>query len=93
LPYDEAAWKRKTLAHYLSLAQIDVPGAVATALMLATAAEANSAGGLDGLVNKLREEIGRRMPGQLPKEKLNELRATAAQQGRHPAGRNARNRR
>jgi hypothetical protein len=93
MPYDEANWKRRTLAHYLALAQIDVPGAVATALMLAAAAEANSSGGLDGLQKKLREEIEKRMPGQLPKEKPSELRTAATHQDRNPAGRHARNRR
>lgn len=63
MPYDEAKWKRAALAHYLAIARIDVPLAVQEALVAAAAAEAASAGGLRGLVAKLREELG------LPPEK------------------------
>lgn len=58
MPYSEARWKRETLAHYLALARIDVPRAVETALMLAAEAEGKSAGGLTGLADALRRELG-----------------------------------
>lgn len=54
MPYDEAAWKRRSLAHYIAVAQIDVPRARETALQLAAAAEAASAGGLAGLTDAVR---------------------------------------
>lgn len=70
MPYDEAKWKRSSLAHYLALARLDVPHAADTALMLATAAEACSAGGLAGLVDKLRQELGlpEQKTGRQPRE-------------------------
>lgn len=49
MPYDEAAWKRSALAHYIALARLPTPRARVEALALAAAAEANSAGGLAGL--------------------------------------------
>jgi len=55
MPFDPNAWKRQALAHYLELAQIDMPGAMATARNLAAAAEAASCGALTGLADKVRE--------------------------------------
>jgi hypothetical protein len=57
MPYDEAAWKRRSLAHYLALAQIDVPRAAETALALAGTAESVSAGGLAGLHAELQKRL------------------------------------
>jgi len=59
MPFDQNAWKRAALEHYLAAARIDVPGAEVTALQQAAQAEKDSAGGLKGLADAVKRELAK----------------------------------
>ena len=62
MTYDLARWNADALAHYVAMASLPVPGAAATALGLAAAAEAAAGPSLAGLANRVREEIAKSNP-------------------------------